>query len=394
MSEKELVSHEQNYASEIVEFYDAVDELKDPALRREYFETFTPADFIGFTQQAKGLICNGNADYLEPFDGETVSLFTHEVPDQRDKEDLLVQTWNTARSILQDRSLNDEDALTYAALVAAGGFLLTHPYMDGNGRTSRVISYVMINGITPDALTDLDDILQARQIYDDGKPVSADAWETTPPPAVREYAYDEPFPYQANAGLINAIGHKGKEASDKTLDNTDPVWKIFDSYNYAYALGAFFDNAGPEAKASIEPFIDRDRDGNVTNFRAADAVQSLVTDNEHGIGYAAQLLEAERWYRKEYVSNFLKAMANGKQDKSIEDLVERISQWPEDKMRKELVYKGRYPEKLQLLEDKHQARIDAVANYAVNGSITALNHYRLQHEVDSSIARRHGAKVK
>jgi len=56
---------------------------------------------------------------------------------------------------LGDTNLSDEDALAYAGLTLAGGILYTHPFKDGNGRSSRLLSYMFINGNNGDIENDL-----------------------------------------------------------------------------------------------------------------------------------------------------------------------------------------------------------------------------------------------
>lgn len=103
-------------------------------------------DFIDLLQQTASLVRTGDASARQNFDGEHVTLQVHEVPDQREKEALLKETWETAKSFLMDNRIDDQDALDYAALTVAGGFLYAHPFADGNGRTSRVVSYMMSQG--------------------------------------------------------------------------------------------------------------------------------------------------------------------------------------------------------------------------------------------------------
>ena len=75
------------------------------------------------------------------------------MPDQREKEGLLRETWQTAQTLLHDRRFSDEDALEYAALTVAGGMLYVHPFVDGNGRTSCVLSYMIAKGAEPESET-------------------------------------------------------------------------------------------------------------------------------------------------------------------------------------------------------------------------------------------------
>lgn len=143
---KEIVPHENNNANAIKRYFVQNEQLIDAATRRDYFEHLEEHDFIDLLQKTANLIRTGDSNSMQYFDGKDVKLLTHDVPDQREKSGLLAEVWHTARAILKDRSLSDEDALDYAGLTVAGGVLLIHPFADGNGRTSRALSYVMMRG--------------------------------------------------------------------------------------------------------------------------------------------------------------------------------------------------------------------------------------------------------
>lgn len=142
---KELVSHEKNHAESVMEFFATDERLQNPTMRRDYFAQLDENDFLDIVQKTAGLVRSGEAEN-QYFDGENVSLMFHEVPDQREKEQLLRETWGVAQEFLQNNELPDDDALDYAALTVAGGILYAHPFADGNGRTSRALSYVMARG--------------------------------------------------------------------------------------------------------------------------------------------------------------------------------------------------------------------------------------------------------
>src|SRR6187402_3357248 len=145
----ETVPHSGELAPDIVDFFQAFSDLNDPILRRDRLEQFSEEDFLDLVGRTASVVRSGNANALQAFDGDDVSLAWQETPDQRDKTSLLVETWRTAKSILQNREFNDDRALEYAALVVAQGLLFVHPFKDGNGRTARLLSYFIARG-TPD----------------------------------------------------------------------------------------------------------------------------------------------------------------------------------------------------------------------------------------------------
>jgi hypothetical protein len=142
--------------------------------------------FIDFIQQTASVVRTGDSEARQAFDGEKVGLMGHEVPDQREKQALLYETWDVAREFLHDRSLSDADALERAALAVAGGVLLAHPFIDGNGRTSRISSFLIARGPTDEAA--ISGIV--------GQSSGAGGWEVSPVnlrlPSRKEYKGNQP----------------------------------------------------------------------------------------------------------------------------------------------------------------------------------------------------------
>lgn len=142
----ELVPHKNNHVEAVQNFFMQNELLSDPVTRRDYFEHLDEQEFVELMQQTANLLRTGDSNQMQYFDGKDVTLMTHDVPDQREKAGLIAEVWQTAKEILNDRSLSDQDALDYAGLTVAGGVLLTHPFADGNGRTSRALSYFIMRG--------------------------------------------------------------------------------------------------------------------------------------------------------------------------------------------------------------------------------------------------------
>ena len=84
----ELISHKNNHAEDITEFMHFDERFADPVQRRDLLSSLDEADFIDMLQQTASLIRTGDASSMQHFDGDTVGLMGHEVPDQREKEGL------------------------------------------------------------------------------------------------------------------------------------------------------------------------------------------------------------------------------------------------------------------------------------------------------------------
>ena len=183
---QEAVAHSTNNVGEISAFMASNEALNDPILRRDYFEHMNGDGFIDFLQQTASVVRTGDSEARQAFDGEKVGLMGHEVPDQREKQALLYETWDVAQEFLHDRSLSDADALERAALAVAGGVLLAHPFIDGNGRTSRISSFLIARGPTDEAA--ISGIV--------GQSSGAGGWEVSPVnlrlPSRKEYKGNQP----------------------------------------------------------------------------------------------------------------------------------------------------------------------------------------------------------
>ena len=61
---KEIVSHQNNFVPQIVEYVQSNEALSDPVLRRDYFEQMTEEDFIDMTQRVASLVRTGDSSQL------------------------------------------------------------------------------------------------------------------------------------------------------------------------------------------------------------------------------------------------------------------------------------------------------------------------------------------
>ena len=288
----EVVSHNNNFSQEIHEWAERTEALSDPVTRRDYFEHIEPKDFIDLVEQVSSLVRTGDSTQRQPLDGEKVRLMFHEVPDQRDKEQLLVETWETARSFLSNPDIDDDSALEYAALTAAGGLLLTHPFLDGNGRTSRVISLLISQGVKNES--DLKELLSKQSSR------NLSAWEISPSDGnmisgAAAYNGDQPHSIDWELQLVD--------------DANDALGGAITSSSHESAImRSFIEAADEHAKSILEPFIVRNSNGEPQSINANDALEALVNDSDHGIEYAAQLLGIQRRLRADSVRRFLHSM--------------------------------------------------------------------------------------
>lgn len=155
----EFDSHSKNHASELDSLFSTVEQFDDPSTRLEYFSSLSGGDFIDLVQLVHAVVRTGNITHKDPFDGKisriAESQGAMELPDERDKEELLIDGWQAARHFLNNESISVSNRLDYAALTVAGTILYTHPFLDGNGRTSRSLSYLISQGSDVDVLQEI-----------------------------------------------------------------------------------------------------------------------------------------------------------------------------------------------------------------------------------------------
>jgi len=283
----ELISHEKNYAEEIAEFFNSNERLKDSTQRRDYFESLDGNGFLDLVQQVAGLVRTGNADQ-QSFDGGGVSLLLHEVPDQREREQLLRDTWVVAKEFLGDTEIPDQDALDYAAITVAGGLLYTHPFADGNGRTSRSLSYMIARGKGDSQ--ELHDIL--------AKSDGGGNWQVTPIPLVTGvrsvYTGQQPKQIEWESAFVG--------------EAEDALGGIIANSKYADTIiRSFIERHGDENERCIKESSSQNEDDTST-MNGVEFIAKLVNDPKAGITNAAELLKIHRQARADYVHRFLKAM--------------------------------------------------------------------------------------
>ena len=288
MPENETVSHEKNHAKDVAEFIQANERLADPTQRRDYFNQLDEDGFIDLVQQAASVVRTGDANARQHFDGSLVTLMGTEVPDQREKEDLLRKTWAVARGYLDDNQIPDQDALDYAALTVAGGVLLAHPFVDGNGRTTRVTSYMISQGTAnPEVLHDIIANTNGGGHWN-VKPDQITATEK------QVYKGDQPDRVEWDDVFFGS----NEDALGGTIAN---------SVHDEAILRQMIEDHGEHIKAQLEKSVHQNENGE-TVLDGQKFVEELVTDPEAGITNARELRAIHRELRADYVERFLKAM--------------------------------------------------------------------------------------
>lgn len=283
----EIVSHKDNRAEDIADFFNSQEQLKDPTQRRYYFEHLDENEFLDLVQQTAGLVRTGNVEN-QYFDGATVGLMGHEVPDQREKEQLLRDTWAVAKEFLSDTDIPNEDALDYAALTVAGGLLYAHPFADGNGRTSRTLSYMIARG--NGNKQELQDILAETG--------GGGNWQVAPIPLVtsRQSVFEGKQPQRIE--WEDAFAGEAEDALGGTIANS--------TYN-DMIIRKFIEKHGDLTEQQIEESSSSNDDG-ISTLKGEEFIASLVNDPEAGMTNASELLKIYREVRADYVHRFLQAM--------------------------------------------------------------------------------------
>ena len=283
----EIVSHKNNRAEDIVEFFNSQEQLKDSVMRRDYFEHLDENDFLDLVQQTAGLVRTGEVKN-QYFDGEKVGLMGHEVPDQREKEQLLRDTWAVAKEFLSNTEISDEDALDYTALTVAGGLLYAHPFADGNGRTSRTLSYMIARGNGDKQ--EMHDILAETG--------GGGNWQVAPIPLVtsRQSVFEGKQPKRI--AWEDALAGEAEDALGGIIANSIYSDTI---------IRKFIEKYSDLTERQIEESSLQNDDGTFT-LNGEDFITKLVNDPEAGITNAIELLKIHREVRADYVHRFLKAM--------------------------------------------------------------------------------------
>lgn len=288
MPENEAVSHEKNHAQDIAEFIHSNERLIDPTQRRDYFNQLDEDGFIDMVQQMASLVRTGDADARQHFDGDQVSLMGTEVPDQREKEDLLRKTWAVAKEYLNDNEIPDQDALDYAALTVAGGILLAHPFMDGNGRTTRATSFMISQGTANSEV--LHDIIANTN--------GGGHWNVKPD----QITATEKQVYKGNQPDRIEWDDVFFGSNEDALGGT-----IANSAHDDAILRQMIEDHGEHIKVQLEKSVHHNENGE-TVLDGQKFVEELVTDPEAGITNARELRAIHRELRADYVERFLKAM--------------------------------------------------------------------------------------
>ena len=136
--------HSTEHATDLLSYFQA-EIPEDPTIRRDYLSRVSSDDFISMLQRIRQITETGEATEY-PFDGYDVVTGTLLPPNYDDKPKLLHATWDAVKDILNNTKYDDQQALDYASVVAAISVVGVHPFMDGNGRSSRLLSYAVATG--------------------------------------------------------------------------------------------------------------------------------------------------------------------------------------------------------------------------------------------------------
>lgn len=320
----EEVDHANNHADELAAFYEDNENLADPALRRDYFGRMDENQFIDLTQQVASIIRTGDSNGRQEYDGEAVGLMTLEVPDQRDKAELIKETWHVARDFLQDPSLEDNQALHYAGLTVAGGYLIAHPNIDGNGRGARVLEHIIEEGSNEQTQEVLSRLLSSEGNAD---------WHVAPASELKRImAEDIPVPKELD-GLEDIDWEDDGLLENGAAGKNDNIQeRLTESLIRNKTILTFANHTDARARDILAKYTEPAEDGTGMVLKAAAAVTELVNDQEQGIGYAAQLVEADRLSRADSVYQFLRAMQHDQSKPLPTRFVENIKRTQEDTM--------------------------------------------------------------
>lgn len=351
----ELVSHKNDHSKELAEYISSNEVLGDAATRRDFFENMDENDFLDMTQKVASLIRTGSDADQQHFDGDVVGLMFHEVPDQREKEALLRETWATAQRLLKNRTLSDEDSLEYAAMTVAGGILYTHPFIDGNGRTSRVMSYLLSQGSADE------EELRAMTTQ-----TGDNSWYVTPIGIIaeRSYSYGGHQPEK-----IEWEWHFAGEGTD-ALDGL-----VVNSRYKVRAIRTFIEVQGDKCKEILDKYITVDDEGN--HILDGDKfLEAVVTTPGEGMGNALFIKNSIRESRADYVHRYLEAMQSN-------NAIEPDEITPEDFVPSE--------SESEFVKNRRKLLIREFSKRALDGKLTPRDQEVIRHRIHSTIHHKKAA---
>ena len=189
---------------------------------------------------------------------------------------------------MSDTNIPNEDALDYAALTVAGGLLYAHPFADGNGRTSRTLSYMIARGNGDKQ--ELHNILAETG--------GGGNWQVAPIPLV-----------MSGQSVFEGKQPKRVEWDDALAGVAeDALGGVIANSRYSDTIiRKFIEKHGDLTEQQIEESSSPNDDGTST-LKGEDFIASLVNDPEAGMTNASELLKIHREVRADYVRRFLKAM--------------------------------------------------------------------------------------
>jgi hypothetical protein len=351
MSEPEILSHENDFSKEIAVYIASNEALSNGVTRRDFFEHMDEEDFLDMIQKVAALVRTGDDRHQQHFDGDSAGLMLHEVPDQREKEALLRETWQTAQTFLHNRNLSDEEALEYSALTVAGGVLYSHPFTDGNGRTSRVLSYLMARGSA-----------NIKELSDITTESSSKAWQITP------------------IGLVVAAKNQFKGYQPDVID-----WELQhagegrdalngDITNSQYAVSiirAFIEQESPHIKDVIDRYCSVNGKTKKSHLNADEFLKDIVNNSSSAMKYAKEILDIGREQRADYIHRFLNTLTSDilfkPHDIKGSDLDSTITTLSEFTTKRKKIL------------------IDEFGKRAVNGKLKAIDQEVIRHRALSTI---------
>lgn len=118
------------------------EDLENPAMRKNLFANLSDEQFQKMLGYINSLVQGKKIDYTYA-DGQ---LPMSDTPTLEDKEQLMNETFDAVRSILQNEDMPSDSSLRLAALTLAGAINYIHAYENGNGRTGRVAHYLVEYG--------------------------------------------------------------------------------------------------------------------------------------------------------------------------------------------------------------------------------------------------------
>lgn len=272
--------------------------FSDDEHKKEFIENLSEEEFIELLNGINGIVRGKKKAEMNP-DGKNVIItgsfgLTIFPPFQEDKPELLGEILAEAKGMLREgKDLKD------VAMMVSASFVAIHPYADGNGRTSRLIYFLLANDLNDENKQQLHSLL-----LDEGRDkinTSPEVIEDQIAHLLKKEAGVDPYNPEVTSDLN--FDKSVKEINFKTELKDDPkcgyLQSLYpDDHNYLFlAARKYLQNRGDADKYTV-----KNEHGSQLSLHAVFQNADLQAINE--------IYENYRNYKKAYIKKMIDCLAH------------------------------------------------------------------------------------